>query len=305
MPNYVKNICVICEKQFEIVYKKRRQKTCSKDCSYKLRNKTRHAKHVPLKKTCKVCNEVFQDTSRKKLVDTCIDCVHKKMVSTRKHNGSYKRTKEQNKKLSESLKKKYKDGWNPNTEEHKKKLSKIMKDAWASGEFESKSKKTCLKKYGKDHWMKTDKAKEYFSNSQKGKIISSETKTKMAISASKRIRTGKEKNFTNGNGYFRKDLNCYFRSNWEANFARICELNGQKWEYEPKTFILESGKTYTPDFKIDDVYYEIKGRWIGDAKQKFNDFCKQYNTCKIVLIDGIMYKNLKEKYKNHINWEGK
>ena len=179
MPNYVKNICVICEKQFEIVYKKRRQKTCSKDCSYKLRNKTRHAKHVPLKKTCKVCNEVFQDTSRKKLVDTCIDCVHKKMVSTRKHNGSYKRTKEQNKKLSESLKKKYKDGWNPNTEEHKKKLSKIMKDAWASGEFESKSKKTCLKKYGKDHWMKTDKAKEYFSNSQKGKIISSETKTNL------------------------------------------------------------------------------------------------------------------------------
>jgi hypothetical protein len=305
MPNYVKNKCVICESEFEILYKQRSKKTCSKKCSYKVRNKTRYTKHEPLEKTCKICNQVFQDTSKKKLVDTCTECVRKKMVSTRKNKGSYTRTEEQNKKLSETLKKKYEDGWNPNTKEHKEKLSKIMKNAWASGDFKRKSKETCRQKYGTDHWMKISEAKLKFSDIFTGRKFSIETRKKMSKSAAERIRTGKCKLNSNGNGYFRKDLNCYFRSNWEANFARICNYENLNWQYEPDTFFLKSGKTYTPDFKIDNVYYEIKGRWLGEAFGKFQNFKLENKECKIELVDGKIYKQLRSKYKHLITWEGK
>jgi len=306
MPNYVNNICVICKNQFEVIYKKRNQKTCSKLCSYSLRSAVRKISHDPIKKACTDCAVIFLDTSKKKTVKKCKDCINKQMVDTRKKRGSYKRTARQNEKLSKTLKEKYENGWNPNTTDHKEKLAKLMKENWASGDFVRRSKKTCLKKYGVDHWMKTEEAKKYFSETQKNRVFSEETKQKMRISAAKRVRSGKETLFTNGNGCYRKDLKCYFRSNWEANFARICELNGEKWEYEPETFILKSGRTYTPDFKVENTLYEIKGRWIGDAKLKFEEFCNEYPTCKIELINGIIYKKLTKKYKHLIkNWEGK
>lgn len=304
MPNYVKNYCVVCNSEFEVLFKKRTQKTCSKKCSYKLRSKTRHTKHEPLEKICKICSQTFQDTSKKKLVDTCTNCVHKKMTKTRRDRGSYKRTDEQNKKLSATLKKKYEDGWNPNTAEHKAKLSRLMKEAWASGDFERKSKETCFEKYGTEHWMKSEKARAFFSDFHTGREFSETTRKKMSVSASKRIRKNKEKHFTNGNGCFREDLQCYFRSNWEANFARICNFEGLDWEYEPETFILESGKTYTPDFKVGGIYVEIKGRWIGEAQLKFDEF-KTDDECNIVLIDGKIYRQLRKKYKPLIYWEGK
>ena len=104
---------------------------------------------------------------------------------------------------------------------------------------------------------------------------------------------------------FREDLNSYFRSNWEANFARICKFECLNWEYEPETFTLNSGKTYTPDFKVGDTYYEIKGKWIGDSKEKFDNFILENAECKIILVDGKIYKQLKNKYKHLITWEGK
>ena len=54
----------------------------------------------------------------------------------------------------------------------------------------------------------------------------------------------------------------WFRSTWEANFAKWCDLSGIKWKYESKTFDLED-ITYTPDFYLPeyDYYIEIKGWW--------------------------------------------
>lgn len=305
MSNSIKNRCAVCCFEFEIPLEKRNQKTCSKDCSYKLRISVRNTKHEPIEKTCKECSQIFQDTSKKKLVETCIDCVHTKMVNTRKERGSYERTEAQNEKLSRTLKKKYELGWNPNTEEHRAKLSKIMKEAWASGDFSKKSKETCIRKYKSECWTKSKAGREKLSILFKNRKFSLDTRQKMSKSASIRIRLGKQKCFTNGNGYFREDLDCYFRSNWEANFARICNFEGMKWEYEPETFTLKSGKTYTPDFKVEDTYFEIKGRWLGDSKEKFENFILENAECKINLVDGKIYKQLRSKYKHLITWEGK
>ena len=305
MKNFVKNTCTICDSEFEVPFKNRNKKTCSKECSYKLRISVRNTKHEPVEKTCKVCNQIFQDSSKKKLVKTCADCVHRKSANTRRERGSYERSEEQNEKLSKTLKKKYELGWNPNTEEHRAKLSKIMKEAWASGDFYKKSKETCLRKYNVEHWTKSAEGKEKSSMLFKNRKFSLETRRKMSKSASLRVRLNKEKCFTNGNGYFREDLNSYFRSNWEANFARICKFECLNWEYEPETFTLNSGKTYTPDFKVGDTYYEIKGKWLGDSKEKFDNFILENAECKIILVDGKIYKQLKSKYKHLITWEGK
>lgn len=56
--------------------------------------------------------------------------------------------------------------------------------------------------------------------------------------------------------------NIHFRSSWEANFAKWCDLSGIKWKYEAKTFDLGQ-TTYTPDFYLPefDLWIEIKGWW--------------------------------------------
>ena len=57
----------------------------------------------------------------------------------------------------------------------------------------------------------------------------------------------------------------YFRSMWEANYARYLNFNGIKWEYEKKTFWFEQirrgVRSYTPDFHLleTNVYHEVKG----------------------------------------------
>ncbi|MFA6244886.1 MAG: hypothetical protein WC655_28335 [Candidatus Hydrogenedentales bacterium] len=67
----------------------------------------------------------------------------------------------------------------------------------------------------------------------------------------------------------------YFRSGWEANWARYLnwlEERGEiaRWQYEPDTFefpVKRGSKFYTPDFKVFSadgsfVYHEIKG-WMS------------------------------------------
>ncbi len=70
----------------------------------------------------------------------------------------------------------------------------------------------------------------------------------------------------------------YFRSKWEANYARYLNLLAKlgkiaAWEYEPKTFLFETVKRgnreYTPDFRIENKdgtheWHEVKG-WMDPS----------------------------------------
>lgn len=83
-------------------------------------------------------------------------------------------------------------------------------------------------------------------------------------------------------GGFRKDLNCYFRSKWEANLARYWNFIKVPWEYEPKEFefktIKKGSRFYKPDFylpKIDE-YIELKGYFTASDKTKLRRFKKYY-----------------------------
>ena len=130
--------------------------------------------------------------------------------------------------------------------------------------------------------------------------------------------------FKDGNMYSRtkggkrEDLdNCYFRSAWEANYARylnfLIENNEIKgWEFEPETFWFEGVKrgcrSYTPDFKIvnnyDEVeWHEVKGWMDKKSKTKLKRMKKYHPNIQIIVIGEDEYKAI-SKWKAMIpNWE--
>jgi len=302
MPRYVKNKCEICNEEFEVIYKKRSQKTCSKQCAYKLRKKNKNTSPSQQKK-CNICNKEFLDKTKLKQQTDCKSCKLKKGVKTRKSNGSYERTEEQNKKLSETLKRQYDNGERKFSKEALEKLSKGLTERWASGEMKNKSQETCLKKYGVDHWTKASQSRIKLSNARKGFKFSKEVRRNMSKAAAKRIK--KYKIYSFGNGGFREDINLYVRSNWEANFARVLEYNKIIFQYELDTFEISGGITYTPDFKVGNIYFEIKGYMDSRSEEKISAFKKSYPNITLAVISGDEYDLLRRSYSDKILWEGK
>ena len=122
-----------------------------------------------------------------------------------------------------------------------------------------------------------------------------------------------------GNGGKRKDLNdIYFRSSWEANWARY--LNWLKslkqinsWEFEPETFefkaIKKGSRFYTPDFKILNPnnsveYHEIKGYMDERSATKLKRMAKYFPEVKLILIGKKEYRSIANAVgKNLPFWE--
>lgn len=122
-----------------------------------------------------------------------------------------------------------------------------------------------------------------------------------------------------GKGGKRPDLNNqYFRSSWEANYARYLNymrLHGKiiRWEYEPDTFefkdIKKGIRFYTPDFKVFTTdgffeYHEVKG-WM-DAKSitRHKRMSKYYPEIKIFIFDSKWFRKNGASLSALIsNWE--
>lgn len=122
-----------------------------------------------------------------------------------------------------------------------------------------------------------------------------------------------------GKGGKRHDLGSrYFRSRWEANWARylnwlqaIGEIQG--WEYEVDTFefagIKRGTRFYTPDFKVTNkdgsiVYHEIKG-WMDKRSQVRMRRMKKYHPEVVIeIIDETQYRAVASKVARVIaGWE--
>lgn len=110
----------------------------------------------------------------------------------------------------------------------------------------------------------------------------------------------------------------YFRSSWEANYARYLQLLKDSnqivsWEYESKTFWFESIKrgvrSYKPDFKINELngnyfWVEVKGFFDSKSLTKIKRFRKYYPEEKLILIDKNWFKANAPKLKMVIkDWE--
>ena len=110
----------------------------------------------------------------------------------------------------------------------------------------------------------------------------------------------------------------YFRSGWEANYARylnclISQGQIKKWEYEPKTFVFpgetHGAMTYTPDFLISEndgreLYHEVKGWLTSRARMAMKRMKKHYPEIKVVMIGEKEYGEIKKRVSSVIpNWE--
>lgn len=113
-----------------------------------------------------------------------------------------------------------------------------------------------------------------------------------------------------GRGGKRADLNNrYFRSRWEANWARylnwlqsIGEI--KMWDFEPETFefkgIKRGSRFYTPDFRVVNKdgrveFHEIKGYMDPRSQTKLKRMAKYYPNVKVLLIDKTQYAAVKSK----------
>jgi len=95
-----------------------------------------------------------------------------------------------------------------------------------------------------------------------------------------------------GKGGRRSDMGGrYFRSKWEANYARFLNFTKVKWEFEPTTFWFEGIKrgtrSYTPDFWLPErgCYHEVKG-WMDDkSRVKLERMARFHPDVNIIVID--------------------
>lgn len=110
----------------------------------------------------------------------------------------------------------------------------------------------------------------------------------------------------------------YYRSRWEANYARYLEAlkNNNKivdWEHEPEVFWFDGIKrgcvSYLPDFRIikndsSVEYHEVKG-WMDDrSKTKIKRMAIYYPKIKLIVIDSKEYKRLEKEISSTISdWE--
>jgi uncharacterized Zn-finger protein len=133
-----------------------------------------------------------------------------------------------------------------------------------------------------------EESKIKIGNKSKGKHHTIETKKKISKSHLG-INSGSKCHFFGKppkNGKWTKYKSIWMRSTWESAFAKWCDKNLIKWQYEPKTFDL-GNITYTPDFYLPEfnLYIEIKGWWRDNAKIKFKLFKQKYCGERIKLLE--------------------
>lgn len=81
---------------------------------------------------------------------------------------------------------------------------------------------------------------------------------------------------------------------------------GNTWDYEITTFELTDTISYTPDFKVNNQFFELKGRMTDQCQNKIILFKEKYSDIQLNIIGEEMYKHLTSVYKKLIPlWEGK
>lgn len=111
---------------------------------------------------------------------------------------------------------------------------------------------------------------------------------------------------------------CYFRSRWEANYARWLEALRARgsivsWEFEPETFwfdgIKRGVRSYKPDFRVKysdgrHEWHEVKGYMDARSKTTLKRMAKYHPEETIVLVrEADMRKIWKEHGQSLEGWE--
>lgn len=110
----------------------------------------------------------------------------------------------------------------------------------------------------------------------------------------------------------------FYRSRWEANYARFLEYLKSKnkivdWQHEPKVFWFEGIKrgsvSYLPDFCVQELdgsesYHEVKGWMDSRSKTKIKRMQKYYPEIRLIVVDSKAYTELQRKISGLVpDWE--
>lgn len=136
-----------------------------------------------------------------------------------------------------------------------------------------------------------------------------------ALQVAGKMRSG----YSRSRGGKRSDLgDAYFRSAWEANYARYLNFlvsRGEitSWEYEPRTFIFDKIKrgtrAYTPDFLVvfpcgRHEWHEVKGWMDQQSKTRLSRFAKYYPKEKLILVGSAWFRSANKDLAGLVpNWE--
>lgn len=174
----------------------------------------------------------------------------------------------------------------------------------------------------------TEEQRKKQSINQTGRVLSKE---KTEAKTAKMNKTKMERYGTAGPRYIeptnaysrskggrRADLDDrYFRSSWEANYARylnwlILQRQISSWQFECQTFVFHGitrgVMSYMPDFKVinndgSHEWHEVKGWMDARSRVKLKRMAKYYPEERVIVIDQKEYKAI-SKWKAMIpNWE--
>jgi len=111
----------------------------------------------------------------------------------------------------------------------------------------------------------------------------------------------------------------WFRSSWEANYARYLNLLMKmklvdSWEFEPETFWFEGVRrgtvSYRPDFRVVyrnnpiPEYVEIKGWMVAKDRTKWKRMAKYHPSIKLVIVAKKEYREIENRWSSALpNWE--
>ncbi len=99
----------------------------------------------------------------------------------------------------------------------------------------------------------------------------------------------------------------YYRSRWEANYARYLQFLKEQgkikdWKHESKTFWFDGIKrgcvSYLPDFWVlenngSEAYHEVKGFMDSKSKTKIKRMAKYHPTVKLIVVGSKEYSALR------------
>lgn len=128
-----------------------------------------------------------------------------------------------------------------------------------------------------------------------------------------------EATHTRSRGGRRADLDDrYFRSAWEANYARWLNYRRDvvgdilSWSYEAQTFrfpVIRGTMSYTPDFRVERTngaieWHEVKGWMTQQGATALKRFAKYYPREVLVLVDAGVYRSIAKQASRLIEgWE--
>ena len=182
---------------------------------------------------------------------------------------------------------------------------------FAGGSHTVTAKETISQK-SRDAWLVAKTFNIGLMSEEQQQRRSDQATARMALS------TG-ENAYSRAKGGRRADIGpMYFRSAWEANYARYLnwllergEIDG--WEYEPETFWFDAIKrgvrSYKPDFRISEkgksYFVEVKGWMDPKSRTKLRRMKKYHPTVEVRLVDAKQYESIKRAVSRLIpSWEG-